>query len=307
MTASDSKQVARGFDLEAPSTTSRPSLHPARLSDTNNFNNHTEFSFQQRYQLGRVIGCGAFSTVRLATDRATGKEWACKTVTEQSERPLLLREVDILQQLDHPNLLQYHEHFDTPENLYIITELLEGSDLLSASLVRGSYSEDDAREIIRQMLSALAYLNSKDVAHRDIKMENVMLVAQAGSTAQVKIIDFGLADQLSQEKPFFLDACGTPIYLAPEVASRTPYGTSCDVWAAGVVLFMMLSGDSPFQGDSLSTLLETIRLAQVRFDDPVWELTSSQAKELLKALLTADPADRSTAEDALAHPWLADE
>jgi serine/threonine protein kinase len=287
----------------APTTTGRSNLL-SKFFGSPKADKHTEAGFQQRYKLGRVIGCGAFSTVRLAVDRATGKEWACKMVTEEAERALLLREVDILQQLDHPNLLKYHEHFDTPENLYIITELLEGSDLLAALLERGSYSEDDAREIVRQMLRALVYLDSKGVAHRDLKMENIVLMAHDDST-QIKIIDFGLADQLSREKSSFSEACGTPMYLAPEVATRTPYGTSCDVWAAGVVLFMLLSGDYPFQGDSVTELVKVIRLAQLQFKDPVWEITSSGAKDLVKMLLAADATERVTAEEALAHPWLA--
>jgi len=286
---------------EAPTTTGRLSKF---FGTTTKHDKHTENGFQERYRLGRVLGSGAFSTVRLAVDRATGKEWACKVVTEQAERELLLREVDILQQLDHPNVLQYREHFSTPDNLYIITELLEGSDLLAALLERGSYSEDDARDIIQQMLGALSYLDSKGVAHRDLKMENIVLTTSAGST-QVKIIDFGLSDQLSSTKTSFHEACGTPMYLAPEVASRVPYGTSCDVWSAGVVLFMLLSGDFPFQGDSVSELVKKIRQSQLRFTDPVWEITSSGAKDLVKTLLTANHVERVTAEEALAHAWLA--
>jgi serine/threonine protein kinase len=294
------EQQTRRVDLESPSTTGRLS----KIFGSAKNDKHTESGFQQRYSLGRVLGWGAFSTVYLAVDRLTGKEWACKMVTEQAERDLLLREVDILQQLDHPNLLQYREHFNTPDNLYIVTELLNGPDLLAAVLERGSYSEDDACDIIRQMLSALSYLNSKGVAHRDLKMENIVLTTGASST-QVKIIDFGLADQLSSHRPSFHEACGTPLYLAPEVVSRLEYGTSCDVWAAGVVLFMLLSGDYPFQGNSVSDLVQTIRQAQLRLKDPIWDITSSGAKHLVKKLLTANPAERGTAEDALAHPWLA--
>jgi serine/threonine protein kinase len=274
------------------------------FSTTGKHDKHTEAGFNECYRLGRVLGSGAFSTVRLAVDRSTGKEWACKVVTEQAERELLLREVDILQQLDHHNLLQYREHFSTPDSLYIITELLEGSDLMAAILERGSYTEDDARDIICQMLSALSYMDSKGVAHRDLKMENIVLTTAADST-HVKIIDFGLSDQLSQTKTSFHEACGTPMYLAPAVASRVPYGTSCDVWSAGVVLFMLLSSDYPFQGHSVSELVKTIRQGDLRFIDPIWEITSTSAKDLVQTLLTANPAERMTAEEALAHSWLA--
>jgi serine/threonine protein kinase len=292
-------QQTRRTSVDAPSTTGRIT----QVFGNAKHDKHTEAGFKERYSLGRVLGSGAFSTVRLAVDRSTGKEWACKVVNEEAERAVLLREVDILQQLDHPNLLQYRDHFNTPDTLYIITELLEGSDLLAAVLERGSYSEEDAREIIHQMLSALSFLDSKGVAHRDLKMENIVLATAAGGT-RVKIIDFGLADQLSKGKSSFREACGTPMYLAPEVASRVPYGTSCDVWAAGVVLFMLLSGDYPFQGNSVSELVKKILQAQLRFKDPVWQITSPGAMDLVKTLLTANPAERATAEEALAHPWL---
>jgi serine/threonine protein kinase len=264
----------------------------------------TEVSqFKERYQLGRLLGCGSFSTVRVAVDRATGKKWACKIVTEEAERAVLLREVDIMKQLHHPNLVEYREHFDTPGNLIIITELLEGPDLLGPLLERGSFPEDDAREIIRQLLSALAYLDSKGVAHRDLKMENIMLTT-AGDNTKIKIIDFGLADQLSDDKAAFRETCGTPTFIAPEVASGVPYGTKCDVWSAGIILFMLLSGDRPFHGNSVHELMATIRRAKLRFRDPVWEITSFGAKHLVQTLLTANSAVRVTAQEARAHTWL---
>jgi calcium/calmodulin-dependent protein kinase I len=265
---------------------------------------HTEADFKERYLLGRVLGSGTFSTVRLAVDRFTGTKWACKIVTEQAERELLLREVEILQQLDHPNILKYREHFSTTKNLYIITELLKGTDLRAAVMERGSYAEDDAREIVRQILSALSYLDSKGVAHRDLKMENIMFSPPTASDRQIKIIDFGLAGQLSDNAAAFREAYGTPLYLAPEVASGMPYGTSCDVWAAGVILFVLLSGDFPFCGDSINELVESICHSSLRFADPVWELTSSGAKHMVHSLLTGNPAKRVTAKEAAMHPWL---
>lgn len=292
------KLLAQRVASPAHLVVSASSLAPAKKHAK-----HSEAGFQERYRLGRLLGVGAFSTVYAAVDRATGKEWACKKVTEEAERELLLREVDILQQLDHPNLLKYRDHFNTPKHLYIVTEVLEGSDLLSAVLERGSYTEDDAREVMVQMLSALAYMDSKGVAHRDLKMENIVLVTESDHT-RVKIIDFGLADQLYDGKPAFLEACGTPMYLAPEVAHRFPYGTSCDVWAAGVVLFMLLSGDYPFQASSVNELVKKIRVGHLHFKDPVWEITSDSATDLVKTLLTPNPAQRTSAEAALGHPWL---
>lgn len=260
-------------------------------------------SFRDRYQLGRCLGVGAFSTVRLATDRVTGELWACKIVTEEAERELLLREVRILQQLDHPNLLKYREHFNEFDHLYIVTEYLRGTDLLTAVLERGSYAEEDARDVMRQVLSALAYLNSKGIAHRDLKLDNVALVFEADHTT-LKIIDFGLSDQLSDHQTAFTEGCGTPVVLAPEVACRLLYGPSCDVWAAGVMLFVLLSGDYPFQANSVGALLNLVKRAKPSFKDPVWQITSSGAQDLVQSLMSATPTERPSAEAALSHSWL---
>jgi serine/threonine protein kinase len=301
-------------DTEAPTnSTGRHRYSSTRKSKLFSFagkhDKHTETVFNERYTLGGVIGYGAFGTVRVAVDRVTGKSWACKTVAagQACDREARLREVDILQQLDHPHLVKFREYFDTPRSLYIITELLEGTDLLHAVLERGSYSEDDARDIILQVLSALSYLDSKGVAHRDIKLENIMLTTTTNCT-QIKIIDFGLADQLLNDRKgspsAFKGACGTPTYVAPEVASSVPYGTGCDVWAAGIILFTLLSGDYPFQGNSTRDVLNKVRRAKLRFTDPVWEITSYGAKSLVQKLLTVNSGVRITASEALAHSWL---
>eukprot|EP00873_Tetraselmis_striata_P003344 jgi/Tetstr1/423608/TSEL_001380.t1 len=263
-------------------------------------------SFHSRYELGRVLGSGSFAVARIAIDRATGKEWACKVVTETADRTLQLEEVNILRQLDHPNLLKYREHFDEPDHLYIISELLSGASLLPAILERGCYPEDDAREVMRQLLSALAYLDSKGIAHRDLTLENIMLVSEASHT-RIKIIDFGLSAQLSSSRPAFREGSGTPQYLAPEVVKLIPYGPKCDVWAAGLVLFVLLSGDYPYTSSTAARLIARIRrLKYVKFKDPVWEITSESARDMVRALLTVEPAERPAASAALAHRWMCD-
>lgn len=261
-------------------------------------------SFRQRYHLGRVLGTGAFSVVRVAVDRTTGQRWACKMVTEQNERELLKIEVDILRQLDHPSIVKYHEHYDERDHLYILTELLEGPDLLTSVTERGSYSEQDAATAMRQVLSALDYLSSKGVAHRDIKLENIILVPEEGHT-RVKIIDFGLADQLSETKTMFRQPCGTPLSVAPEVVRGLPYSVGCDVWSAGVLLFRLLSGDYPFvPGNCASELFRRIEQANLDFKDLSWQMTSKGAQDMVRTLLTPDPRERPTAKEALGHPWL---
>mmetsp|Transcript_40957 Transcript_40957/g.73603 ORF Transcript_40957/g.73603 Transcript_40957/m.73603 type:complete len:316 (-) Transcript_40957:295-1242(-) len=267
----------------------------------------TQSIIEQRYILGEVLGYGNFATVRVAVDRETGKEWACKTVTEVTEMDMLLREVRLLEQLNHPNILSYREHVIENKELYIITELLHGSDLLTALLARGSYTEDDARHCTKQLLSALAYMSERGIVHRDLKLENIVL-SDAMDFTTLKIIDFGLGDQLTKKKLHLTQACGTPLFAAPEVISERPvYGTSCDVWAVGVALFALLSGDYPYMGTSLPDLLRRIKSAPVRFSDPVWEITSPEAKDFVHWLLTKSATSRPTASQALTHRWLADD
>jgi serine/threonine protein kinase len=273
------------------------------LSISSVFSDWDATVFASKYRLGEVMGFGAFSTVRAAVDRETGKEWACKIVTEDAEKELILEEVTILRQLRHPNIVEYREHFDTSEGLFIITEKLCGPNLLSALVERGSYSEEDTCEVVRQLLSALAYLDSKGIAHRDLKAENIMLVSETDHTT-LKIIDFGLAGQLSSSSANFMAPCGTPTYLAPEIANGLPYGTACDVWAVGVLVFLLLSGDIPFDAPSVSSLMNCICTEALRFKDPVWELHSARAMALNKRLLSKEPSRRPTAREALHDPWL---
>jgi serine/threonine protein kinase len=244
--------------------------------------------------------------VRIAVDNATGKEWACKIVTELIPGNTQLCEAKLLAQLDHPSIVQYREHFYRDGWLHIIIELVRGRDLMSVLNSRGSFAEKEAKHVCIQLASALAHCHDRGICHRDLKPENIMLVNDTddGGTTRVKLIDFGLGGQLNNSDTFG-DSCGTPSFVAPELLRRGPsYGSACDVWSLGVTLFCLLSGELPFQGTNLPELLASVRAGVVLFHDPVWRLVSQDACDAVKALLTVDPKLRPSAADALLTcPW----
>eukprot|EP00873_Tetraselmis_striata_P000634 jgi/Tetstr1/420898/TSEL_011961.t1 len=261
----------------------------------------------QRYRLGNILGIGACGTVHLAIDLATGKEWACKVVRGAAHRTIQLKEIELLKQIDHPSVVRYREHFTIGDSLHIIMELVRGKDLGSAIEERGSYAEEDARVVAVQLLEALEYLARKGIAHRDIKPRNILLTSDEEHT-RIKVIDFGLGGQLTPAKRHFTSRSGTPTYVAPEViATDGPaYGTQCDVWSAGVLLYKLLSGDNAFMAGDLRSLMNQIRCGEVCFTDPMWELVAHEARELVQGLLNRDPAKRLTPAMALTHKWLQD-
>jgi len=257
-----------------------------------------ESSLISKYEIREVLGFGSAGRVHVAVDVTTGKEYACKIVTERTAQEVQLREVELIRQLDHPNIVSYRDHFFCEDGLlHIVTELVRGTDLMSAIQERGSYAEEDAREVVGQLLSALNHVHSKGIAHRDLKPENVLVLT--GDHTRVKIIDFGLGGQI-RDGAVFTTACGTPNFVAPEVVQEIPrYGTACDVWSVGIILYVLLSGDFPFKAPNVPALISLIRRGVLRFRDPAWELVSSEAKLLVQSLCTIDQQQRPSAGSAL--------
>lgn len=282
--------------------------------------------FRDVYRVCRTVGNGAFSCVRIVEKRspgpsgAAGERWACKTlqlpppghdvVEGQSTVEDVENEIAVLSALSHPAIIALHEYFVEDGTIHLIMELLAGGELLDALVDRGCFPEEDVREIFKDLLDAVAYLHAEGLAHRDLKLENLIIVNPDVST-KVKIVDFGLAKSLVDDH--FKTICGTPLYLAPEVITPTgyrgpdmrtsTYGLKCDEWACGVILYMLLSGHPPFHSTSMPEMFDIIRRGQLQFRDPIWDLCSDEAKNLIQLLLTVDPAERITAAQALEHPW----
>eukprot|EP00873_Tetraselmis_striata_P029663 jgi/Tetstr1/449927/TSEL_036981.t1 len=260
------------------------------------------------YVIDGVIGIGSFAQVRSVVDRSSGSIYAAKCFLRgpKSSKEAVASEVANLRLSQHPNVVGFYDYFEEHGKMYLVTELVPGSSLDEALAERGSYSEEDCRVVMKNLLSALVHMHAVGVAHRDIKTENVVL-GRNDNPAELRLVDFGLAGRLTDSVKSFKVPCGTPACAAPEVLRRYPeYGTSCDIWSCGVLLFNLLSGAPPFDGPDLDALVRKIRGGKYSMCDPVWELISGEAKNFVRQLLTVNPSERPTAAAALTHPWLAE-
>eukprot|EP00210_Caulerpa_lentillifera_P006174 g5899.t1 len=269
------------------------------------------------YRLGPVLGSGGFATVKQITDRRTGQLYACKIMglpaigvpvpDSQNSREDIFKEIEILSRLDHENIVGLLEFYYDDRNVYLVSELLKGGELLDAVLdQQEGYSEDIARSCFQQLMLGIHYLHSEGVAHRDLKLENLLLVKR-GDISRIKITDFGLA-KLTQGGQMST-IVGTPQYVAPEIIRGLPgltYSVAVDMWSAGVILFILLGGYPPFYSKSDAELFDQIRHGRWNFDDPVWKAVSKSAKDLISKLLVVDPEKRLSAEDTLNHSWMKD-
>ncbi|GLI71611.1 hypothetical protein VaNZ11_016876 [Volvox africanus] len=273
----------------------------------------TDVKLRDVYKLGKTLGTGGFSVVKLATDRNSGVEYACKIMAlppvgqevgeNENTREDIFKEIDLLCGMNHENVIFLKEYFEEGNKVYLITELLTGGELLEAVLKRGSYTEAEARLCFVQVLRGIEYLHSKNVVHRDLKLENLLLAKQE-DISLVKIADFGLAKHAVNGMQTI---CGTPQYVAPEVivgAKGHVYGPGVDMWSAGVVLYILLGGYPPFWSDSEPQLFDMIRKGKYSFGDPVWNRVSEGAKDLIRKLLVVDPTKRLTATEALQHQFI---
>jgi len=258
------------------------------------------------YDLKKEIGSGNFSIVKLGVNRKTGEEVAVKIIEKKrvgTKKDMLQTEIDILQKVHHPNVVQLKELFETSTHIYLVMELVTGGELFDRIVERGSFSEKDAQKVMKQVFEGIDYLHSLGVAHRDLKPEN-LLCASKDSSTDVKITDFGLSKLLPPDAHMKMTtACGTPGYVAPEVLKMEGYGKEVDLWSCGVIMYIMLCGFPPFYADNNALLFEKIMRGDFAFLSPYWDKISKDAKDLIRRLLTVDATKRLTASQALTHPW----
>eukprot|EP00873_Tetraselmis_striata_P039134 jgi/Tetstr1/459398/TSEL_004777.t1 len=262
------------------------------------------------YDIGPVIGTGNFSVVRSAIDLRTGARVAVKMfLNGKLPKEESYREIALLQKAQHASVLRFVEYFEDDQGgLFLVTEFMSGRETQVCLTERGSYAEEDCRTMAKQLLLALEHLHRNGIAHRDLKLENIVL-GPDDCPSSVKIIDFGLAGQISEDCPHLSRPCGTPVSTAPEVlVQNARYGTSCDIWSLGCLLFTLLSGAPPFGAKarhaSLYDLVRDIRRGRYSMSDPAWYLVSDNARDFVQSLLTVEPKARPTASAALLHPWL---
>eukprot|EP00029_Vermamoeba_vermiformis_P003987 TRINITY_DN1451_c0_g1_i2.p1 TRINITY_DN1451_c0_g1~~TRINITY_DN1451_c0_g1_i2.p1 ORF type:complete len:260 (+),score=120.22 TRINITY_DN1451_c0_g1_i2:498-1277(+) len=207
-----------------------------------------------------------------------------------------------MKKVSHPSILKLHEIYEDEDKVYIVMELVSGSELFDRIVDRGYYSEKNAINIVKQILSAVAYLHGAGIAHRDLKPEN-LLCSGSGDNEIVKIADFGLSKMFNNDEEL-MTSCGTPGYVAPEVLMCESYDKSVDMWGIGIITYILLAGYPPFYAENDTALFEKIMNAEYDFDDECWDDVSDLAKDFIRHLLVKDPKERYTAEQALKHPWL---
>jgi len=264
------------------------------------------------YELtNEVLGTGFFAVVKVGYNRKTREKVAIKCVDKSKveREETLQNEIDILSKIDHEGVVKMYHIFDAEETLFIVMELMEGGELYDEIIKRNLFSEKEASLILKQIVEALAYLHSQNVVHRDLKLENLLLKEKptANQALHVKITDFGLSKVYQGCQMH--TACGTPFYVAPEILlaaddDEAGYGSAIDMWAVGVLLYILLSGRLPFSGDEDEELFKNILEAKIVWKSPQFDNVSADAKDLIMKLIVLDPQERYTALQALTHPFI---
>ncbi|XP_070773028.1 serine/threonine-protein kinase DCLK1-like isoform X3 [Enoplosus armatus] len=262
-----------------------------------------------RYKVGRMLGDGNFAVVRECVELSTGREYALKIINKgkcRGKEHMIQNEVAILRRVKHPNIVLLIEEVDTYSELYLVMELVKGGDLFDAITSANRYTERDASGMLYNLANAIKYLHSLNIVHRDIKPENLLVYEHADGSKSLKLGDFGLATVV--DGPLYT-VCGTPTYVAPEIIAETGYGLKVDIWAAGVITYILLCGFPPFRGssDDQELLFDQILMGQLEFPLPYWDNVSETAKELIRSMLEVEVDQRYTALQVLEHPWVTDE
>ncbi|XP_016409350.1 calcium/calmodulin-dependent protein kinase type II subunit beta isoform X20 [Sinocyclocheilus rhinocerous] len=263
--------------------------------------------FTDEYQLYEELGKGAFSVVRRCVKLSTGQEYAAKIINTKKlsarDHQKLEREARICRLLKHPNIVRLHDSISEEGFHYLLFDLVTGGELFEDIVAREYYSEADASHCIQQILEAVLHCHQMGVVHRDLKPENLLLASKCKNAA-VKLADFGLAIEVQGDQQAWFGFAGTPGYLSPEVLRKEAYGKPVDIWACGVILYILLVGYPPFWDEDQHKLYQQIKAGAYDFPSPEWDTVTPEAKNLINQMLTINPAKRITAQEALKHPWV---
>ncbi|XP_047102318.1 twitchin isoform X3 [Schistocerca piceifrons] len=256
------------------------------------------------YDILEEIGTGAFGVVHRCRERKTGNIFAAKfiPVSHAMEKELIKKEIDIMNQLHHPKLINLHDAFEDDDEMVLIFEFLSGGELFERITAEGySMSEAEVINYMRQICEGVKHMHEKNIIHLDIKPENIM--CQTRNSTNVKLIDFGLATKLDPNEVVKIST-GTAEFAAPEIVEREPVGFYTDMWAVGVLAYVLLSGLSPFAGDNDIETLKNVKACDWDFDEEAFANVSDEGKDFIRRLLVKNKEKRMTAHECLLHAWL---
>ena len=260
------------------------------------------------FQFGKVLGTGGFAVVKEATHTRTKDKYAVKimnvAVGADAEDGMTLaeiaEEIRLTMSLQHQNIVRIYDFYQTKTHVYVIMELLQGGELLDAVMALGSYNEKDAAVIMKQLFTGLESVHSKSMAHRDLKLENLIL-AKKKDLNTLRIADFGLAKKMKTARGKLSAQCGSPAYVAPEVILGQQYTPAVDMWACGCIMYALLCGELPFYEEDEQAMFR--RIAKGKMHSPCEDI-SKDGIDLLNKLLCVDKVQRLTAVEALEHSWV---
>ncbi|KAJ4725097.1 putative Calcium-dependent protein kinase [Melia azedarach] len=259
------------------------------------------------YTIGRELGRGQFGVTYLCTENSTARKFACKSISKRklvtkNDKDDIKREIQIMQHLSgQPNIVEFNGAYEDKHSVHVVMELCAGGELFDRIIAKGHYSERAAASICRAIVNVVHICHFMGVMHRDLKPENFLLSSK-DENALLKATDFGLSVFIEEGK-VYRDIVGSAYYVAPEVLRRR-YGKEIDIWSAGVILYILLSGVPPFWAETEKGIFDAILQGDIDFESAPWPTISSSAKDLVRRMLTQDPKKRITSSQVLEHPWI---
>ncbi|KAK4439338.1 Calcium-dependent protein kinase [Sesamum alatum] len=288
----------------------RPAPQPQNAVQRLEHNNILGKPFEDvksKYTIGKELGRGQFGVTYSCTEIATGQQYACKSILKRklvskNDKEDMKREVHIMQHLSgQPNIVEFKGAYEDRHSVHLVMELCGGGELFDRIIAQGHYSEKAAADLCRQIVNVVHHCHFMGVMHRDLKPENFLL-SRKDDKGMLKATDFGLSVFIEEGK-VYRDIVGSAYYVAPEVLRRS-YGKEIDVWSAGVILYILLSGVPPFWAENEKGIFDAILKEEIDFDSQPWPSISNSAKDLVRKMLTKDPKRRITSGQVLEHPWI---
>ncbi|XP_004496616.1 calcium-dependent protein kinase 26 [Cicer arietinum] len=264
-------------------------------------------NLKDRYILGEQLGWGQFGVIRTCSDKMTGEVLACKSIAKDrlvtsDDMQSVKLEIEIMAKLSgHPNVVDLKAVYEEEDFVHLVMELCAGGELFHLLEKHGRFSESEGRVLFRHLMKMVLYCHENGVVHRDLKPENILLATKSFSSP-IKLADFGLATYIKPGQNLH-GLVGSPFYIAPEVLAGA-YNQAADIWSAGVILYILLSGMPPFWGKTKSRIFEAVKAADLRFPSEPWDRISVSAKDLIRRMLCVEPSQRLTAQEVLDHYWM---